>query len=84
MFLARRITDPSAELLQTVVHRRYQLRRSIVVTASRVLQDWGEYLGDNAMSTTILDLLMHRSALLEFEGKSYRMQEAATRITSAA
>ena len=84
MFLARRITDASAELLQTVVHRRYKLRRSIVVTSNRVVQDWGKYLGDNTMSTTILDRLMHRSALLEFEGKSYRMKEAATRITSAA
>jgi len=47
------------------------------------VQDWGKYLGDNTMSTTILDRLMHRSALLEFEGKSYRMKEAAARITSA-
>ena len=43
-----------------------------------------KYLGDNTMSTTILDRLMHRSALLEFEGKSYRMKEAAARITLAA
>ena len=83
MFLARRITDASAELLQTVVHRRYKLRRSIVVTSNRVVQDWGKYLGDNTMSTTILDRLMHRSALLEFEGKSYRLKEAAARMAQA-
>ena len=80
LFLARRITDASAELLQTVVHQRYKLRRSIVVTSNRVVQDWGKYLGDNTMGTTILDRLMHRSALLEFEGKSYRLKEAAARI----
>ena len=83
LFLARRIADVSAELLQTVVHQRYKLRRSIVVTSNRVVQDWGKYLGDNTMSTTILDRLMHRSTLLEFEGKSYRLQEAATRIATA-
>ncbi|MCX7235124.1 MAG: ATP-binding protein, partial [Burkholderiales bacterium] len=83
LFLARRIADVSAELLQAIVHQRYKLRRSIVVTSNRVVQDWGKYLGDNTMSTTILDRLMHRSALLEFEGKSYRMKEAAARITSA-
>ena len=49
-----------------------------------MVQDWGKYLGDNKMSTTILDRLMHRSALLEFEDKSYRMKEAAARITLAA
>ena len=80
LFLARRIADASAELLQTVVHQRYKLRRSIVVRSNRVVQDWGKYLGDNTMSTTILDRLMHRSILLEFEGKSYRLKEAAARI----
>ena len=83
LFLARRISDGAAELLQTVVHRRYKLRRSIVVTSNRIVEDWGKYLGDNTMSTTILDRLMHRSALLAFEGKSYRLKEAASRITSA-
>jgi len=80
LFLARRISDASAELLQAIVHQRYKLRRSIVVTSNRVVQDWGKYLGDNTMNTTILDRLMHRSTLLEFEGKSYRLKEAAARI----
>ena len=80
LFLARRIADAGAELLQAVVHQRYKLRRSVVVTSNRVVQDWGKYLGDNTMSGTILDRLMHRSVLLEFEGKSYRLKEAATRI----
>ncbi len=80
LFLARRIADTGAELLQAVVHQRYKLRRSIVVTSNRVVQDWGKYLGDNTMSGTILDRLMHRSVLLEFEGKSYRLKEAAARL----
>jgi DNA replication protein DnaC len=80
LFLARRIADASAELLQAIVHQRYKLRRAIVVTSNRVVQDWGKYLGDNTMSTTILDRLMHRSTLLEFEGKSYRLKEAAARM----
>ena len=82
LFLARRISDGAAELLQTLVHRRYKLRRSIVVTSNRIVEDWGKYLGDNTMSTTILDRLMHRSALLAFEGKSYRMKEAASRLVA--
>jgi hypothetical protein len=35
------------------------------------------YLGDNTMSTTILDRLMHHCHLLEFDGRSYRLKEAA-------
>lgn len=80
LFLAKRISESAGELLQTIVHQRYKLRRSIVVTSNRVVQDWGKYLGDNTMATTILDRLMHRSHLLEFEGKSYRLKEAAARL----
>jgi DNA replication protein DnaC len=80
LFLARRISDAGAELLQTIVHQRYKLHRSIIVTSNRVVQDWGKYLDDNTMGSTILDRLMHRSTLLEFEGKSYRLKEAAARI----
>ena len=28
--------------------------------------DWGKYLGDATMASTILDRLMHRAAMLEF------------------
>ncbi|NRF72484.1 ATP-binding protein [Aquincola sp. S2] len=84
LFLARRISDTAAELLQTIVHRRYKRRGSIVVTSNRVVQDWGKYLGDATMGTTILDRLMHRSVMLEFEGKSYRLKEAAARLAIAA
>jgi len=80
LFLARRISEHAAELLQTLVHQRYKLRRSIVITSNRVVQDWGRYLGDATMATTILDRLMHRCAMLEFEGKSYRLKEAAARL----
>ena len=80
LFLARRISEHAAEVLQAIVHQRYKLRRSIVVTSNRVVQDWGKYLGDATMATTILDCLMHRCAMLEFEGKSYRLKEAAARI----
>jgi DNA replication protein DnaC len=35
---------------------------------------------DVAMASTILDRLMHRCVMLEFEGKSYRLKEAAARL----
>ena len=84
LFLARRMAEVSAELLQAIVHQRYKLRRSIVVTSNRVVQDWGKYLGDATMGSTILDRLMHRSSMLDFEGKSYRLREAAARMAAPA
>ena len=68
LFLARRISEHAAEVLQALVHQRYKARRSIVVTSNRVVQDWGKYLADATMATTILDRLMHRCTMLEFEG----------------
>ena len=82
LFLARRIADVSAEVLQAIVHQRYKLCRSIIVTSNRIVQDWGKYLGDATMAYTILDRLMHRAHMLEFEGKSYRLKEAATRMAT--
>lgn len=32
------------------------------------------------MASTILDRLMHRSRLLQFAGKSYRLKEAAQKL----
>ena len=80
LFLARRLPEGAAEALQAIVHQRYKLRRAIVITSNRVVQDWGKYLADATMATTILDRLMHRCTMLEFEGKSYRLKEAAARI----
>ncbi|MGY3610086.1 MULTISPECIES: ATP-binding protein, partial [unclassified Bradyrhizobium] len=77
LFLARTIPDEAGALLQTLIHQRYKLHRSVIVTSNRVVQDWGAYLRDNTMSTTILDRLMHHCHLLEFDGRSYRLKEAA-------
>lgn len=82
LFLARRLPEAGAELLQAIVHARYKRRAAIVVTSNRMLEDWGKYLGDNTMATTILDRLMHHAAMLRFEGKSYRLREVAARIAA--
>src|ERR1700674_224488 len=80
LFLARRIALESADELQSILHRRYRLRRSNLITSNRIIADWDKYLGDAALTTAILDRLMHRSVLAEFRGKSYRLKEAANRL----
>lgn len=61
---------PVAEFLQAPRYTSAtQVRRSIVITSNRVVQDWGCYLGDATMAFTILDHLMHRCAMLEFEDR---------------
>ena len=80
LFLTRQISTQSADILQSLIHKRYKLRRSTLITSNRVLDDWKAFLGDAALTTAILDRLLHRSVLVEFRGKSYRLMEAATRL----
>ncbi|MCB0206890.1 MAG: ATP-binding protein, partial [Anaerolineae bacterium] len=80
LFMARRIAQENADELQALIHKRYKLRRSVLITSNRVIADWDAYLGDTALATTILDRLMHRSVLAEFQGRSYRLREAAGRL----
>lgn len=46
LFLARTIPEEAGALLQTLIHQRYKLHRSVIVTSNRVVQDWGAYLGE--------------------------------------
>lgn len=80
LFLRRRLAPESADELQSILHQRYKLRRSNLITSNRIIDDWVKYLGDAAQTTAILDRLMHRSVLVEFKGRSYRLKEAANRL----
>jgi DNA replication protein DnaC len=80
LFMARRIAPECADELQALVHKRYKLRRSLLITSNRIIADWDTYLGDTALTTTILDRLMHRSVLAGFQGRSYRLKQAAGRL----
>lgn len=80
LFMTRQIAQDAADELQSIVHKRYKLRRSTLITSNRIIGDWDKYLGDSALATTILDRLMHRSVLAEFKGRSYRLKEAASRL----
>ena len=83
LFLRRKIATESADELQAILHRRYSLRRSCIITTNRVIEDWSKCLGDAALTTAILDRLLHRSIPVEFRGRSYRLKEASTRLVNA-
>lgn len=84
LFLTRQLPIQAADMLQSLQHQRYKLRRSTLITSNRVLDDWKSFLGDAALTTAILDRLLHRSVLVEFRGKSYRLKEAASRLAKGA
>jgi DNA replication protein DnaC len=67
--------------LVDIILNRYASRKSSLITSNRPLEDWGKLLSDNAASSVIQDRLLHRSHLLKFEGRSYRLKEASIRLT---
>jgi len=75
----RKLPASAGEELADVIMSRYE-RRSLVITSNRPVDDWGKLLGDVVVVTPLLDRLMHHAHLLKFEGKSWRLKEAATRV----
>lgn len=72
----QKLPPTAGEDLLEIVMDRYE-KKSTLITSNRVIEDWGKVLGDVTVATAILDRLMHHGHLLKFEGRSYRLQEAA-------
>lgn len=79
----RKLAHTAAEDLLELIMRRYE-RASTLLTSNRPVDDWGKLLGDVVVVTPLLDRLMHHGHLLKFEGKSWRLKEAAARVASRA
>lgn len=79
----RKLPPNAGEELADVIMSRYE-RRSMIITSNRPVDDWGKLLGDVVVVTPLLDRLMHHAHLLKFEGKSWRLKEAATRVAKRA
>jgi DNA replication protein DnaC len=76
----RKLPPNAVEEIQEVIFVRYRKHRSTVITSNRVLEDWAKLLGDAAATSAILDRLMHRCKMLDFEGPSWRLKESAEAI----
>jgi DNA replication protein DnaC len=80
LFLRKKMPEQAADDLLDIILTRYSSRKSTVITSNRPIEDWGKLLRDNAASSAILDRLLHRGHLLQFEGRSYRLKEASLRL----
>ena len=75
----RRLPANAGDELADVLMSRYE-RNSTIITSNRPFEDWAKPLGDVVVVTPLLDHLMHHGYLLKFEGKSWRLREAAARV----
>ncbi len=75
----RKLPPQAGDELADVLMSRYE-KASTLVTSNRPFEDWARLLGDTVVVTPLLDRLLHHGHLLKFEGKSWRLKEAAARL----
>lgn len=79
----RKLPAGAGDELADVLMSRYE-KATTIVTSNRPIEDWGTLLGDVVVVAPLLDRLMHHGHLLKFDGKSWRLKEAAERIAKSA
>ena len=73
-----------ADLLFEVVTRRYEQRRSILLTTNKVFGEWNQVFPNASCVGTLIDRLLHRAEIVALEGQSYRLKEAEERAAQKA
>ncbi len=79
----RKLPSNAGDELADVLMSRYE-KLPTVITSNRAIDDWPKLLGDAIVVTPLLDRIMHRGHLLKFDGKSWRLKEAAERVAKRA
>ena len=74
------LASEAAAALFQVVSQRY-LKGSIVLTTNRGIPQWGQIFNDDpTIAAAMLDRLLHRAAVLNIDGESYRMRTHRARV----
>lgn len=71
MFMA--MNQLEANLFFHLINDLYN-NASIILTSNKAPKEWGELLGDPAITTAILDRIMHRVEIIHLNEDSYRMK----------
>ena len=50
-------------------------KESIIVTSNKSFDSWAEMMGDQVMTTALLDRLLHHARVFTLDGESYRIQQ---------
>lgn len=74
----RRLPAGAGDELADILMSRYE-KAATIITSNRIIEDWPNLLGDVVVVAPLLDRLMHHGHLLKFDGKSWRLKEAAQR-----
>lgn len=75
----RRLPPTAGDELADLLMSRYE-KASTLITSNRPFSDWAQLMGgDVVLVAPLLDRLLHHGRPLNFDGKSWRLKEAAER-----
>src|SRR5699024_4268490 len=80
MFMA--MDQSEANLIFHLINDLYNTS-SVILTSNKAPKDWGELLGDPAITTAILDRIIHRAEIIHLNGDSYRMKHRTSIFESS-
>ncbi len=66
------IDKKEANLFFNLVSELYE-RSSIIITSNKGFDQWSEMMGDEVMTTAMLDRLLHHAKIYSISGESYRI-----------
>lgn len=75
MFMA--MDNSEANMFFQLINKLYA-QVSIIITSNKGPEDWGELLGDPAITTAILDRIIHKCEVIHLTGDSYRVKYRKT------
>lgn len=67
------ITKDEANKFFKLITELYE-QTSIIITSNKGFGKWAEIMGDQVITTAILDRIMHHSEIFNLTGKSYRLE----------
>lgn len=68
------IDRKEANLFFNLISELYE-RTSIIVTSNKGFDQWSEMMGDEVMTTAMLDRLLHHAQVYSISGESYRISQ---------
>ena len=70
-----KLNENQSNLFFQVINKRYETG-SIIITSNLSFKKWKKVLNkDEALTTAILDRLIHHSYILNIQGESYRLKQ---------
>ena len=67
------IEKREANLFFNLISEMYE-KQSVIITSNKSFSVWAEMMGDEIMTTALLDRLLHHSKVFNLDGESYRIQ----------